>query len=141
MKKVLFLAMLLMALCSAAASAQTSGGGNNNEPPTLPKSDKVPVEEIEHPFEEIELPHSDVGTGGNGPVAYLNKGQGTLTISTGGKDVTPVINVYKDGVLVAPSVPGVVKAGGISTDVGQYGSGNYVVTVGDKNPLWCSFGL
>ena len=141
MKKVLLVAMLLMALCSAAAFAQASSGGTNNVPPALPNSDKVPVEEIEYPFEEIELPHSDVGTGGNGPVAYLNRGQGTLTISTGGKDVAPVVNVYKDGVLVAPSVPGVVKAGGISTDVGQYGSGNYVVTVGDKNPLWCSFGL
>ena len=141
MKKVLLVAMLLMALCSAAAFAQASSGGTNNVPPALPNSDKVPVEEIEYPFEEIELPHSDVGVSGNGPVAYLNKGQGTLTISTGGKDVAPVVNVYKDGVLVAPSVPGVVKAGGISTDVGQYGSGNYVVTVGDKNPLWCSFGL
>ena len=141
MKKVLLVAMLLMALCSAAAFAQASSGGTNNVPPALPNSDKVPVEEIEYPFEEIELPHSDVGVSGNGPVAYLNKGQGTLTISTGGKDVAPVVNVYKDGALVAPSVPGVVKAGGITTDVGQYGSGNYVVTVGDKNPLWCSFGL
>lgn len=141
MKKVLLVAMLLMALCSAAAFAQASSGGTNNVPPALPNSDKVPVEEIEYPFEEIELPHSDVGVSGNGPVAYLNKGQGTLTISTGGKDVAPVVNVYKDGVLVAPSVPGEVKSGGISTDVGQYGSGNYVVTVGDKNPLWCSFGL
>ena len=135
------MAMLFMVLCSAEAIAQAPGGGTNNVPPALPKSDKVPVEEIEHPFEEIELPHSDVGVSGNGPVAYLNKGQGTLTISTGGKDVAPVVNVYKDGVLVAPSVPGEVKSGGISTDVGQYGSGNYVVTVGDKNPLWCSFGL
>ena len=133
--------MLLMALCSAAASAQTSGGGNNNEPPTLPKSDKVPVEEIEHPFEEIELPHSDVGASGHGPVAYLDRIRGTLTISTGGKDVAPVVNVYKDGTLVAPSVPAEVVSGGITTDVGQYGSGHYVVTVGDKNPLWCSFGL
>lgn len=141
MKKVLLVAMLLMALCSAAAFAQASSGGTNNVPPALPNSDKVPVEEIEYPFEEIELPHSDVGVSGNGPVAYLNKGQGTLTISTGGKDVAPVVNVYKDGALVAPSVPAEVVPGGITTDVGQYGSGHYVVTVGDKNPLWCSFGL
>lgn len=139
MTKVLFMAMLFMVLCSAEAIAQAPGGGNNGTPPELPKSDKMPVEDF--PLEEIELPHSDVGASGNGPVAYLDRIQGTLTISTGGKDVAPVVNVYKDGTLVAPSVPAEVVPGGITTDVGQYGSGHYVVTVGDKNPLWCSFGL
>ena len=129
----------LLLICISLANAQN---GNNN--PDLPPATQIPVVIETDDFDDDHTSKENVGVTDGLAEAIVNKTTKKVKVNFAHNISSAAVNIYKNNQLVSTSVHIANTDNSITTNLTEYGNGDYTLTLDvpeSQETLWCEFKL
>lgn len=129
----------LLLICISLANAQN---GKNN--PDLPPATQIPVVVITGDYEDDNTSKENVGVTDGLAEAIVNKTTNKVKVNFANNISSAAVNIYKNNQLVSTSVHIANTDNSITTNLTEYGNGDYTLTLDvpeSQETLWCEFKL
>lgn len=129
----------LLLICISLANAQN---GNNN--PDLPPATQIPVVIKTDDLGEDNNSTDNVGVTDGLAEAIVNKTTKKVKVNFANNISSAAVNIYKNNQLVSTSVHIANTDNSITTNLTEYGNGDYTLTLDvpeNQETLWCEFKL